>query len=190
MKVIITGHTDGIGKCLCDIFTRNNWIVQGYSRTTGFDIEDCNARKAILDQSIDADIFINNAYSSTGQTELLKEIIDKWDGLDKKIINLSSKLSYFKLGYSAFLDDYILQKRKQNEIIEARQFLSQPQILNVLPGLVETKMSSDFIAAKLNPKDVANLIYNSSTQDEIYIQNLVIDVPKLAWKNIQAVNSV
>lgn len=189
MKVVITGHTDGIGKCLFDIFRNNNWNITGYSKNVGYDIENAHDRKFIIDQSIDADIFVNNAYSPTGQTELLKSIIDRWDGLDKKIINLSSKLSFFKLGHSPFLDEYIIQKRKQNEIIDSRQFLSQPQILNVLPGLVETKLSSNFIAEKMNPVNVAEMIYNLAVQDILYVQNIVIDVPKLAWKNIRPADS-
>lgn len=184
MKVAITGHTSGIGSCLFKQYVNHGHNVHGYSRSTGFDIENKDVRKIIVDQSADVDLFINNAYSSTGQTLLLKELIDSWDGKEKKIINISSKLSFVPLGKIHLFDEYIEEKNKQNTIIENRITQCSPQIMNVVLGLVDTPMSSMFENKKLSPEKTAELIYNLSIMDEFYIQQIIIDVPKLDWRNI------
>jgi short-subunit dehydrogenase involved in D-alanine esterification of teichoic acids len=184
-KAAITGHTSGIGLNLFEIFTANGHEVTGYSRSTGSDIEDPAVRKQIIEENADCDIFINNAYSPNGQTMLLRELVAHWDGQPKKIINVSSKLSFFKLGKISVLDDYIKQKSQQNEIIQHRFSAAHPQIMNVIIGLVDTPMSTMFQSPKLNPHTLSELIYNMSTIDDLYIQQLIVDVPGLDWKNIK-----
>jgi hypothetical protein len=130
-------------------------------------------------------MFINNAYSPTGQTLLLEKFIEQWKDTDKRIINLSSKLAFFPLGKEPDLDDYILQKASQNKLVQQRMFDGTPQLLNVIIGLVDTDMSARFNSRKISPEKIAILIYDLSTQAEIQVQQLVVDVPKLDWKNIQ-----
>jgi len=185
MKVVITGHTSGIGQCLFEIYKNQGHEVIGYSRSTGSDIEDFNIRKTIIEQNLDCDIFINNAYSVTGQTNLLKELIEKWNGQERKIINISSKLSFVSEGKMPALDPYIKQKLEQNKIVEGRFSVASPQIMNVIVGLVDTPMSLVFDSKKLNPKSLSKLIYDMSLLDQFYIQQMIIDVPGLDWKNIK-----
>lgn len=184
-KVSITGHTSGIGLNLFEIFTANGHAVTGYSRSNGSDIEDSNVRKRIIEETQDCDIFINNAYSPNGQTTLLKELSTRWAGQPKKIINISSKLSFFELGKISVLDDYIKQKSEQNEIIQRRFSTAYPQIMNVIIGLVDTPMSAIFQSPKLNPHTLSEFIYKMSTIDDLYIQQIIVDVPGLDWKNIK-----
>jgi hypothetical protein len=184
-KVSITGHTSGIGLNLFEIFTANGHAVTGYSRSNGSDIEDSNVRKRIIEETENCDIFINNAYSPNGQTMLLKELSAQWDGQPKKIINVSSKLSFFELGKISVLDDYIKQKTEQNEIIQRRFSTAYPQIMNVIIGLVDTPMSAIFQSPKLNPHTLSEFIYKMSTIDDLYIQQIIVDVPGLDWKNIK-----
>lgn len=61
MKYAITGHSRGIGKECFDLFTQDGHEVVGFSRSNGYDIRDPQARKQIIEQSLDADVFINNA---------------------------------------------------------------------------------------------------------------------------------
>lgn len=185
MKVVITGHTKGIGKCLYEKFVRQGHEVIGYSRSSGYDIESPEVRSQILKESSDANLFINNAYSPTGQTILLEEFIKQWSGTDKKIVNLSSKLSFFPLGKEQDLDDYIIQKQLQNKLIQERMFLGTPHVLNVIIGLVDTEMSARFNSEKIPPEKIAILVYDLATQIEIQVQQVVVDVPRLDWKNIQ-----
>jgi hypothetical protein len=185
MKVVITGHTKGIGKCLYEKFVRQGHEVVGYSRATGHDIESPEVRQQIINESANANLFINNAYSPTGQTILLEEFIKSWEGTDKKIVNLSSKLSFFPLGKEQDLDEYIIQKQLQNKLIQDRMFLGTPHVLNVIIGLVDTEMSSRFNSEKVSPAKIAILIYDLVTQIGVHVQQIVVDVPKLDWKNIQ-----
>ena len=157
-KVAITGHTSGIGLNLFEVFSSNGHEVTGYSRRTGADIEDPDVRKRIIDENADCDIFINNAYSPNGQTKLLEELISHWDSQPKKIINVSSKLSFFELGKVSVLDDYIKQKSQQNEIIQQRFSTAYPQIMNVVIGLVDTPMSAVFQSPKLDPQTLSEFI--------------------------------
>jgi hypothetical protein len=116
---------------------------------------------------------------------LLKELSSRWDGQPKKIINVSSKLSFFELGKISVLDDYIKQKSEQNEIIQRRFSTAYPQIMNVIIGLVDTPMSAIFQSPKLNPHTLSEFIYKMSTIDDLYIQQIIVDVPGLDWKNIK-----
>jgi len=184
-KVAITGHTSGIGLNLFEVFSANGHEVTGYSRRTGSDIEDPDVRKRIIDENADCDIFINNAYSPNGQTKLLEELVAHWDSQPKKIINVSSKLSFFELGKVSVLDDYIKQKSQQNEIIQQRFSTAYPQIMNVVIGLVDTPMSTVFQSPKLDPQTLSEFIYKMSIVDDLYIQQIIVDVPGLDWKNIK-----
>ena len=184
-KIAITGHTSGIGLNLFEVFSSNGHEVTGYSRRTGADIEDPDVRKRIIDENADCDIFINNAYSPNGQTKLLEELVAHWDSQPKKIINVSSKLSFFELGKVSVLDDYIKQKSQQNEIIQQRFSAAYPQIMNVVIGLVDTPMSGVFQSPKLDPQTLSEFIYKMSMVDDLYIQQVIVDVPGLDWKNIK-----
>jgi hypothetical protein len=85
MNIAITGHTSGLGKSLYD--SLNNTI--GFSRSNGYDIE-YNIDDIVADCS-GVDIFINNAYNSFDQVELLYALFDKYPNM--QIINISSNSS-------------------------------------------------------------------------------------------------
>jgi len=184
MKIIITGHTKGIGKSLYEKFKSEGHEVIGFSRSNGHDIEDEISRKGILKEAETSDIFINNAYSLTGQTVLLNDIITAWSGSSRYIINISSKLSLFPLGKEPDLNDYIKEKQAQNKIINDRIFLGSPRILNVIIGLVDTDMSKVFSGKKIPPEKLASLVYDLCQYQEIQVQQIIVDVPSLDWKNI------
>lgn len=92
-KVVVTGHTSGIGKEIFEYFSKDpNNSVFGFSRSTGYDIKNRAIRNEIIEFSTDADIFVNNAYSwhDDSQLILLRNMFHKWHGQDKIIINMSS----------------------------------------------------------------------------------------------------
>ena len=98
MIVRITGHTKGIGKCLHDDLIAEGHDVIGYSRSNGYNISDPVSRQIIIEESKQADVFINCAWPDgdlpmtepeqfDGQTEMLKSMIQMWEGnKDKKIL--------------------------------------------------------------------------------------------------------
>jgi hypothetical protein len=76
MKVVITGHTKGIGKSIYEYFKKDlNNIVIGFSKSTLCDISKETDRQIILNELIDTDIFVNNAYHihDDSQNILLEE---------------------------------------------------------------------------------------------------------------------
>ena len=90
MKIAITGHTQGIGKCAFERLSPN---IIGFSKSTGYDITKFNDRKLIIEKSKDCDIFINNANAGFGQTLLFLELFEEWRNTDKTIINVGSRIA-------------------------------------------------------------------------------------------------
>lgn len=89
MKVLITGHTTGIGKALYDRFNELKFVTHGVSRSTGFDIE--NSYEDILTQALTYDIFVNNAYYKDYQIRFLQDL----SGKIPYIISLGSAAGYY-----------------------------------------------------------------------------------------------
>jgi hypothetical protein len=186
MKIAITGHTKGIGKSIADKFSSENYEVLGFSKSTGFDISKEQDRINIFNLASNADIFVNNAYDPEGQIDLLRKFINAWEGTNKRIINISSKASICPPEFLPGYEQYINVKKQQNKIIVDRATVDSPKLLNILVGLVDTDMSSIFNASKINPNDLADLIYTViNFGNTISVQQLIIDVPSLDWKTIK-----
>lgn len=75
MKCVITGHSSGIGKALFEHYLKKGHDVVGMSRSNGYDIS--KNQDKIIHESLDADLFINNATSGNSQLELLKKLCCK-----------------------------------------------------------------------------------------------------------------
>ena len=88
--IAITGHTQGIGKCAFERLSPN---IIGFSKSTGYDITNFSDRKRIIDESVNCDIFINNATAEFGQTLLFLELFDAWKHTNKTIINVGSRIA-------------------------------------------------------------------------------------------------
>jgi len=183
--IIITGHTRGIGKALYDKFKKEGHNTIGVSASTGFDIGNTIKQQEILEMATECNIFVNNAYHPTGQIELLSSIIEKWKGLDKMIINIGSKGSLIDPDHSLLnntsFKDYVESKIKQNDLIKKHQRKGFPQILNVLPGVVNTEMALHLNSPKkMNPIDLADLIYSMiKIRNQLSVQGLIVDIPGL-----------
>lgn len=103
MKYAITGHTGGIGKCA---FNRLSPNIIGFSKSTGYDIKNPIDRKRIIKESINCDIFINNATDEFGQTLLFLELFQEWkNDPTKTIINVGSKIAEIKYGVTLLYSD-------------------------------------------------------------------------------------
>lgn len=186
MKIAVTGHSRGIGKAILDKFSYENYDVLGFSKSSGFDISNEEDRIRILSLAKDSDIFVNNAYDDVGQSDLLKKFINEWEGTNKLIVNISSKLAFCSSEFFPKFEKYIEVKKEQNKIIENRAIVDSPKILNVVIGLVNTDMANIFESTKLNPDDVADLIFTVlQVGNKISVQQLVIDVPGLDWRTIK-----
>lgn len=184
MKIAITGHSKGIGKALFEELTKRGNHVVGYSRTNGFDISISSVRDHIVAESIETDVFINNAYSSPGQYELLESLTNVWSEQNKLIVNIGSKLIYSNV-VPEYAQSYFEDKKRQQEFIRNRLLRSTPQIMHLVLGLIDTKMSKIFSGEKISPLDLSLLISDLiEIKDKIYCQELILDVPFQDWKNI------
>ena len=77
-KIVITGHTRGIGKAIYDKFTEVSCHeIVGLSRSNGYDI-DADFDKVVA-EATGAEIFINNAYRDKQQEKLFHALKNKVD---------------------------------------------------------------------------------------------------------------
>jgi len=152
MKVIITGHTRGIGAAIKKYFEDKGHIVVGFSKSTGFDISNPIIRERIANLSMDADIFVNNAFNDIddSQNSLLKKIFNKWQGQDKKIINISTR-------YTQGTDLYSIKKKRLDEFCNENIY-QQPKIINIKPGLVDTDRVKNIKQPKMDTNEVIKVL--------------------------------
>lgn len=177
MKIGITGHTHGIGKATHDLLESRGHTLKGFSRQNGFNIDNVFKRKEILKQVEDFDVFINNAFSY-GQTLLLEELIELWEGKDKLIVNIGSKVTMMNFVIPGH-EEYVAEKKKQEKVIRERLSYPFPQLSNILIGLTDTRMVANWEAEKIDPNYIASTIeFIINNKDFIEIQSMVIDVPK------------
>lgn len=180
-KVIITGHTQGIGAALKKVFEENGFTVEGFSRSTGYDISRQEVREEILSKSYDADIFINNAYDSKGQLLLLQDIVSQWEGTSKLVINMGSKGVHIPVVTPH--EEYLSAKREQHKFIQSRFLKGSPRILNAIGGVIDTNINTQWDVKKLKAEDFAQMVYFLATSD-IGVQEVMIDVPGIDWGEI------
>lgn len=77
-KIIITGHTSGVGKAIYDKFKEISCReIVGMSRSNGYDI-DADFDK-IVEEATGCELFINNAYRDSQQLKLVEALKDKVD---------------------------------------------------------------------------------------------------------------
>ena len=89
MKIVITGHTRGLGKAFYDYFVKDpsNTVI-GLSKSQGVNVESTDT---VVNLATGCDLFINNAYSGTAQNRLVKRL----NGLVPMIIVSGSQGGYF-----------------------------------------------------------------------------------------------
>ena len=136
MKIIVTGHKRGIGRSIFQYFDKPFNEVIGFSLSDGYDISTTKTRTDILNELIDADIFVNNVYNrDNSQLILLQQVFKLWNDLDKTIINISSR-------YTNGDEQYCKNKKNQDEYCEKNVY-RLPRIINLKPGMVDTDRVKD-----------------------------------------------
>lgn len=75
MNIVITGHTNKLGKYLADYYQSRGDTVQGFSRTTGHDVNQDFDK--IVEAASTCDLFINNVYANDIQAKFIKELYNK-----------------------------------------------------------------------------------------------------------------
>lgn len=167
MRISITGYRNGLGKALYDRL-KDHHEVKGWDILDGWDINDQTTRDAIIDDLDNQDCFVNCAHSFRSQTLLLEKSIEKWQGQEKIIINISSAMSIIDVSvvYNNMSDDslyYFIDKQMQNRIHGMQLGSSNLRIQNVLIDWFDTDYarSKGIIGVKLSPDDVAEQIIHA-----------------------------
>ena len=158
MKIVITGHMNGLGFSLSNKFAEKGYTISGYDLINGKDITKEDIVNELISDCFDADIFVNNAYAN--QSVLLNKNFKLWEGKDKTIINISSAITYLPLSnLPESLTNYISNKKNLDILVNLlRGSNSMPHIMNIRPGWFESSLVKEFDTKKINPDDIANLI--------------------------------
>ena len=174
MKIAITGHTKGIGKCIMNLLGKDGHEIVGASTSTGINVMRPKSVMNWIDKE-DPDIFINNVYAPNAQCNILYQLYEKWQYLDKHIINLSSTSGeshthFQQMGFNRDWTPYVSDKARLNF---ASLYLSERfnggggehrcRITNLRPGFVNTSAVALFKAFMqpsdfLQPAEVATYI--------------------------------
>ena len=134
MKVVITGHTTGIGKRLYEYFQTRGCEVVGMSRSNGYDLN-TDIDKVIADAT-GCFLFINNAALADCQKQLLEALHDK---VQKMVVMGSIAGDYHALIQS----DY--SKNKLDLAIRCKELSLVPgnTLLHLNISMLEDAESSD-----------------------------------------------
>lgn len=158
MKIGMTGHTRGVGKAIFDKISETHEVL-GFSRTNGYDVSD---PITIINEVIDCDVFINNAYNKECQLNLFTTLFDKWKDSEKIIINT--------LNFSTILDSNLKKDYENDYFTYKSQFLTelnnlyiqyntkQCKVMNIFPSTLEGHESYPDSKNKVEYKDVANIV--------------------------------
>ena len=152
MKIVITGHTSGIGKEIYDKFKEVSCReIIGMSRSNGYDIE--HDFDKIVEEATGAEMFINNAYRGSQQLKLFHALKNK---VDMMVVMGSVSRFYPNL----ILTDYV--NDKQNLAEACRLESINPNgipILHLDLGFIE--------GTQINNNDPAAFVsdYNITKQD-------------------------
>lgn len=133
MKIIITGHTSGIGQRLFNHLKKTHEVI-GFSKSSGYDLSsDINEIVAAADG---CDVFINNAGTGRYQNELLERLYNR---VGKMIVMGSIAGDYHQLIQS----DY--SQNKMDLAARCKELSLQPgnQIVHMKISMLEDAVSSD-----------------------------------------------
>lgn len=132
MKIIITGHTSGIGEYLYEKFFLQGHEVVGISRQTGYDLSVDIDR--VVEIANGCDLFINN--TSVGQIELLEKLHDK---VKKMVVMGSIAGDYHQL----INNEYSFAKRQLQEKCKELSLRPHIHLLHLKISMLEDAVSSD-----------------------------------------------
>ena len=152
MKIAITGHTKGIGKCIKDLLEKDGHEVVGASTSTGINVMRPKSVISWIEKE-NPDVFVNNVYAPNSQCNILYQLYEKWQYEDKLIINMSSTSGeahthFQQMGYNKDWTPYVSDKARLNF---ASLYLSERfnehhrcRVTNVSPGFVRTQATTMF----------------------------------------------
>lgn len=139
-KVVITGHTSGLGKAFCEAFAAEGYEVIGYDISEGRDLTKADILFSLHDECKDAVVFVNNTF--VGQNLSLLAVYKEWrdsDNHNRTIINIGSMVTTFSNFESTspyvIFKDYYQEKKLSESICRTINVGNQfgPYVMNVKP---------------------------------------------------------
>jgi NADP-dependent 3-hydroxy acid dehydrogenase YdfG len=171
MKIVITGHTSGLGKALYENFSKDHDVL-GLSRETGHDLR-IDLCPFIIDNF---DVYINNAYSGYAQVDLLYQIFDKNKYRNCTIINVGSVSAD---GNRDTVNEYAIHKAALEKACSQLQLIDTDcRVVHLKLGRMNTPMTdhkSEY--PRMNTNYVADAIEWIVNQPKnILVKNLTLDI--------------
>jgi NADP-dependent 3-hydroxy acid dehydrogenase YdfG len=171
MKIVITGHTSGLGKTLYETLSKKHEVV-GLSRATGNDLND-GVNSFLIN---DFDLYINNAHCKYFQTDLLYELFNQNKYRKCAIINIGSVSAD---GNKDMENEYAIHKASLEKACLQLQLIdSDCKIIHMKLGRMNTpmtdhrkeypRMNTDYITSTIE--------WIMSQPKEIIIKNLTLDI--------------
>ena len=163
-KILIIGHTRGIGKAIYDYYNKKGYKVKGLSRSNGYHLNELSKFERYIWAY---DWIILNAFYYGSQLKVLKHIVRNYSNKPKKVIVITST-SGTDICFDKTLDvnsykEYSRHKKKLIKYIEKiqQEIINQPlQIFDVCPDVVDTQMSKGLWMGvkKLDPIEVSKAV--------------------------------
>ena len=158
MKILITGHSRGIGASCAKVF--NDGVhkeIIGCSRSNGYDISDLQTRKNIVQLARDCDIIILNAFSDEvkyAQHELLVDMFNEYEKEIKTIVVISSNASDT---WKNKMRKYPSYKKQIDHSCRQMAQLNMPcRVINIRPGWTATdRIHKDFHKQAMSSNSIA-----------------------------------
>lgn len=180
MKILISGHTSGIGLAINEYFTSKNCMVTGYSRSTGYDLREPKIRQTFILTACLSDVVILNANIGYHNIELFYNLCNMFKSNPNKTIVVIG--SHSTETTKNFIHPYQIEKLALEEAARQVQNVpNNPTVLIVRPGYVDTPSVSHVTGQnKMQPMSVAKLIYDildSNRVNDYKILNILL-VPK------------
>ena len=173
MNVFVTGHTSGLGKAIYDTCISYDYHTVGLSRSNGFDLAK-NLENFI--QRDYWDVFVNNAYYSWAQTDLLYKLFEKNKDRNCMIVNIGSVSAD---GNYDVVNPYAVHKAALDKACMQLQLIdSECKVVQIKLGRMNTPLVSHKQARKMNTKDIAKIIIDQVmlSPKDMLIKNYTIDV--------------
>ena len=176
MKIAITGSSKGIGFAISEAFKKQGHTVVGFNRSEGWDISNKLTQDKIVEQSVDCDLFINNAHSKFAQTELLFKLHQSWQGQKKIIANIGSSITMrWQLDHR-----FVTYRTEKIALDDACNFLwnknKWPHIMIFKPCAIDTERMAHWNGPKVDPVDIADFLIYCINHKKFRIQEIGIAV--------------
>ena len=169
-KIIITGHTQGLGKSIYDKFKEISCReIIGMSRSNGYDIDKNFDR--IVEEATGAELFINNAYRDRQQLKLFNALKNK---VDMMVVMGSVSRFYPELIPTQYVQD-------KQELAEACRLESlKPNgipILHLDLGFIE--------GTEINENDVTSFVSDFNTSKNDIVDTIIFWAQKPCIRQIE-----